>query len=393
MRRHKKKGILMIGIMICFLLFGCGTEQATISEETAQEAETVSLVEEETSRDIQFTDLAGREVVLEDVAERVFLGFYAESYYAINGSFDNVVCIAKGEWEDFFNAQYMAYESAVDHLENIIDTGSVYKGSFSMEATLSLKPDVAILAPFQYETLGENIHKLEESGITVVVVDYNAQQLESHLESTQIIGLVTGNEQRAAEINKLYQESVLEVMERVESLTEDEKKKVYVELGNLGAQEYGNSYGPYMWGSLVMMAGGNNIAADRIESFGALSPEYILTENPEVIFLAGSRWVNDTGNRVKVGFDVQPEETMERIEPYTKRPGWGRIKAIEQGDVYAVDHAGLRSVYDFVYLQFIAKSIYPELFEDIDPLENLEDFYKQYLPVTPEGTFMVKYES
>lgn len=74
-----------------------------------------------------------------------------------------------------------------------------------------------------------------------------------------------------------------------------------------------------------------------------------------------------------------------------KRTDWKKLNAIKNGEIYAVNHGGLRSIYDYVYVQYIAKSLYPELFEDIDPKENLENFYKKYLPITPEGTFMTKY--
>lgn len=343
---------------------------------------------------IEFEDLKGRKITMEKPAERVFfLGFYAESYYAVNGNFDNLVCMAKAEWADFFNSQYLSYEKSVPELKNIIDTGSIYKGSFSMETVLSVQPDVAILAPFQYDTLGENVNKLEESGVTVVVVDYNAQTLESHMKSTEVLGIVTGNEERAKIVANEYISAVEDVKARVADLKKNEEKvNVYVELGNLGATEYGNSYGEYMWGGrMVMNGGGNNIAAGKIENYGPLSPEYILTSNPEIIFFAGSRWTNDTGNRIKVGFDVQPEETFARIKPYTERPGWSKLDAVKSSNIHAVDHAGLRSVYDYVYLQYIAKSMYPELFEDVNPVANLEEFYGNYLPIEPNGTFMVRF--
>ena len=58
---------------------------------------------------IEFTDLKGREIVLNEPANRVFLGFYPESYLAVAGDFDKVVSMAGGEWKDFFYDQYKAY--------------------------------------------------------------------------------------------------------------------------------------------------------------------------------------------------------------------------------------------------------------------------------------------
>lgn len=377
MKNMKKDNFNLFSFVLIVLLsffVGCGQKQ-----------------ESESQGNIKFKDIKGREVTLKEPAKRIFLGFYEESYLAVAKDFSKVVSIAKGEWADFFSGQYKAYEEQMPEIKNIVDTGSVYKGSFSMETLLKSRPDVAILAPFQYDTLGENIDKLEASGIKVVVIDYNSQTLDRHLESTRILGKVTGNEKRAEILAKQYEDAIKDVEKKVANVKN--KKKVYVELGNLGAKEIGNSYGNYLWGSLVKTAGGNNIAEGKVESYGPLSPEYILQVNPEVVFLAGSRWTNDAGDRVLIGFGVKPEQTSQRMTPYTQRVGWEKLDAIKNGKVFAVDHGRLRTIYDYVYVQYIAKALYPELFVDVEPMENLKNFYKEYLPINPEGTFMIQHQN
>ncbi|AKL96560.1 ABC-type Fe3+-hydroxamate transport system, periplasmic component [Clostridium aceticum] len=359
-----------------------------------EDSKSVELQEHKEAWDtaISFKDLADREIILEAPAKRIFLGFYAENFLAVNENFENVVCISKAEWADFFNGQYNAYEKNIPELAHIINTGSIYNGSFSMETALSVAPDVAILAPFQYRILGENVKKLETAGTKVVVIDYNSQEVHKHILSTQILGMITGKEERAKALADEYAAAVEDVQRRVSGLKNEEKKRVYVELGNLGPSEYGNSYGEHMWGNLITMAGGKNIAFGKVESYGSLSPEHILSSDPEVIFLVGSNWVNDGGNRVKIGFGIDRKETIERMRPYIQRPGWKRLSAIKKGEIYAVDHGGLRTIYDYTYLQFIGKVLYPELFEDISPEQNLISFYERYMPISLEGCFMTKYQ-
>jgi hypothetical protein len=42
----------------------------------------------------------------------------------------------------------------------------------------------------------------------------------------------------------------------------------------------------------------------------------------------------------------------------------------------------------------MGKSIYPELFEDVDPVENLRAYYAEYLPSLPlEGIFFANLRS
>ncbi|SHH16433.1 ABC transporter substrate-binding protein [Tepidibacter thalassicus] len=380
----KRKNLLLFLIVAVFsmLIVGCSTQKT----ETA-----ITTANGDKKAQIKFNDILGREVVLDKPAERVFLGFYFENFLAINGidSFDKVVAMSKGEWSDFFYSQWLKYSKEVPRLNDIVDTGSIYSGKFSMEKLLATRPDVAILAPFQYETLGANVEKLEQAGIPVVVVDYNAQTLEKHIKSTLIIGKVMGNEERAKQLADEYKSAVEDVKNRV-AKSKQSVKSVYFELANKGPNVYGNSYGNYMWGNLVKLGGGKNIAEGKVESYGPLSPEYILSSNPDVIFFAGLNWAKKDKDCVLMGFDVEDSSTQEKLEAYIQRQGWDKLNAVKNREVYSMDHAGLRSLYDYVYLQYIAKALHPEVFKDINPLENHKKFYEKYLPVEPIGNFMTK---
>ena len=70
--------------------------------------------------------------------------------------------------------------------------GEVEEGTFSVEKVLSLKPDLLVLADWQYEMLGSDLDAINEAGIPIVVLDYNAQTLDKHIKSTEIIGQLTG---------------------------------------------------------------------------------------------------------------------------------------------------------------------------------------------------------
>ena len=46
----------------------------------------------------------------------------------------------------------------------------------------------------------------------------------------------------------------------------------------------------------------------------------------------------------------------------------------------------MRTLVLYQIVQFVAKAAYPDLFKDLDPQQTYLNFYKNYLPVTPEGT-------
>lgn len=101
------------------------------------------------------TDVRGREVRVDVPAKRVVLGFYYPDYIAVSGvdKFDNVVGISREFWEKFNSGSWSLYRAKIPSLQNIGDIGNVNAGTFSFEKTLAMKPDVVVLADWQYDAL------------------------------------------------------------------------------------------------------------------------------------------------------------------------------------------------------------------------------------------------
>ncbi len=341
--------------------------------------------------EIRVTDVLGRERVLAAPAQRVLLGFYFEDFLAIvgPGAYDRVIGISKPAWHDWRNSQWKAYSAVIPRIETLADVGGTDSAALNLELAVSLRPDVALIAAWQFRALGETVDRLEAAGIPVVVVDYNAQTIATHVKSTMVIGKIMGTGQRARKLADEYKAAVEDVIARV-ARADDTAKRVYVEIGNKGAGEYGNSYGKgYMWGGVIDLAGGRNIADGKVERWGPLNPEYVISENPELILIPGSFWVKND-KAVLMGFGVDPKETRARLASYLKRPGWAGLDAVKSRRVLALYHGGARTLYDYAFLQYLAKALHPEVFKDVDPEANHRRFYERYLPIKAQGSFMTR---
>lgn len=336
------------------------------------------------------TDVLDRKVDVPDRVDRVLLGFYFEDFYAIAGpkAYDRVVAISKGAWHGWRNLQWQAYEKTTPRINELTDVGEVYAGTFSIEKAIAARPDVAIIAEWQYSTMGDAVDKLQAAGIPVVVADYNAQTVEKHVKSTLMIGDVMGTQDRAKMLADEYAAAVADVMARVNA-SKTAPKRVYVELGNKSAETYGNSYTNHMWGAAIGIAGGQNIALGQIAKWAPLNPEYVLATDPEVVFIAGSGWVG-RDKAVLMGPGVDPAKTHDRLRPYVSRPGWANMTAVKNGQVHAIYHGGARTLYDFAYLQYMGKILHPEAFRDVDPAANLQAFFRKYLPIRAEGAYWTR---
>ncbi|MGO2513069.1 ABC transporter substrate-binding protein [Marinomonas polaris] len=342
--------------------------------------------------EVTVKDVLGRDVTFNAPAQRVIVGFYPEDYMAIGteAAYDKVVGMSRYIWE----ARSANWEMYVKHrpsLQDIPAIGRVDTQTFSVEKVIGLNPDVLMLADWQYKALGTDIERLESAGIKVIVVDYNAQTVERHVKSTEIIGVITGQEKRAETIAAEYKKTVETISKRLADANLPEPK-VYTEFGASGVQELGFTFGKNMWGAISTMAGGDNISAPFVEWWGKLNPEQVIASNPDVIVITGY----ETGavlDSMIMGQGIDKAEARKRLEGYKKRLGWSSIAAVKNNRLYGAYHGACRTILDAAMFEFYAKAMYPDLFSDLNPEQAYLDFYKKYLPVTPEGTFMVSLEN
>ena len=186
------------------------------------------------------TDVLNREVEVPAKAERILLGFYFEDFFAVGGpdAYDRVVAISREAWEGWRNLQWQSYVEAVPRIAELTDVGELDAGTFSLETAVAAKPDIAVLAAWQYDVMGDTVGRLEAAGIPIVVLDYNAQTVEKHVTSTLLLGSILGEEARANELADLYAGSIGDIEKRLEGI--EARPRVYVELARKGAGEIDN---------------------------------------------------------------------------------------------------------------------------------------------------------
>lgn len=335
------------------------------------------------------TDVLGRQVTFEAPAQRVIVGFYPEDYMAIGteAAYDNVVGMSKYIWQ----ARPTNWEMYLKHrptLNDIPEIGRVDTNSFSIEKVISLNPDLIMLADWQYKALSTEVSRFEAMGIPVLVVDYNAQTLENHVKSTHLIGTITGQEKRAEAIANEYQQNIAMITQRLQAANLP-KPKIYTEYGASGIHEVGYTFGKNMWGAIATLAGGDNISAPYVEWWGKLNPEQILASNPDVIVITGYE-SGGADSAMIIGQGVEETTAQQQLAGFQQRLGWSSLSAVKNKRLYSAYHGACRTIMDGAMIQFYAKALYPDLFADLDPNQAYLDFYKKYLPVVPQGTFMTQ---
>lgn len=338
------------------------------------------------------TDVLGRTVTFDAPAKRIVLGFYYTDYLAVGGvkALDNVVGFSKAVWTDWTPASWEMYSKAIPALHKIEDVGEVEVGTFSIEKVLSLKPDLIILADWQFQVLELDLEPVEQAKIPIVVIDYNRETVQRHVQSTKILGIITGEQKRAEELAQFYENIANNVATKI-AAARLPKPKIYIEYGAKGPNEVGFTYGKDMWGALIDLAGGDNIAAPFVEKWSPMNPEQIIVSAPDVIMIAGRETeLHKNKEAMVMGIGIEHNEAQSRLNAYKNRPGWANLPAIKNNRLYGLYMGASRTLADAAMIEYIAKALYPELFDDSDPIKTYIDFHKQYLPIIPQGTFAIQ---
>lgn len=348
------------------------------------------------SKPIEITDVTGRTITLKKPAERIILQWSGAGgpFFTISALMGKdtpkVIAGMDTSLQDYRADMWKHFTDELPELAKIPVVGTVGDKTFNVEQIIALKPDV-IFIPLdlksQYESDAKD--KLDAAGVQTIYIDFHAEKLESHQKSIEAIGKALGKEERAAEINQFYTDHVTRVLDRVNKLDKP-KPSVYMEVGMNGPEEFGNSFsGNYSWGALATMCGADVITKDVIKKSSPINPEFILEKNPDIIMIMGSYWPKKPTS-MRLGFEANEEQSQALLKAFTtERQGWDQLKAVKNKQVYAVNHALPREVFDAAVFEYLGKTFYPEEFKDVDPEATLKEFYDRFLPYSYSGIWFM----
>jgi iron complex transport system substrate-binding protein len=131
--------------------------------------------------------------------------------------------------------------------------------------------------------------------------------------------------------------------------------------------------------------------ADGVVVFGKLHPEFLLSADPEIIVVTGQSWADS--ENLRLGYAASLEPALRRISEFQNRPGWKSLRAVKNRRIYAVFHTFTIHFFGFAGIEALAKDFYPELFPDIHPEKDFQEFHDRFMPIPLRGVWMLPPET
>ena len=360
------KKIVTLLLMLSMLLTMAACASAPEAPPTASQADettAANTVSQETAPETRIiTDSMDRNVEIPYSVERIVcVGVGALRYTCYVGGADRVVGVEDYETKPGMSRLYNYVN--FDLFQNLPVTGT--NGEPFVEEIINVDPQVIVMSSYASQDPEELSQK---TGIPVVVVPGSDTTLDEKAYVTiRILGELYQLEDRAEDLTAYLKSIQKDLDDRTASIAEDAKPTCYVGgvsfKGHHGFEGTEAYYGPFE------LIHAKNLAntTDQTGAFN-IDVEQVLSWDPEIIFLDfnGMNLIN---------------------EDYAAHPDfYNALTAVQEGKVYSQisfrsSASNLETALADAY--YAACVMYPQQFQDIDPVEKAGEIFTKLLGSNP----------
>ena len=358
----KNFAALLLALAMMFSLCACGSQSAP-AQDTPQPSEAQeSAAPSEAPSEITVTDMIGRELTVTpgSYTRVVCIGAGALRMYSYIGDvsllcgvedIDNLTLEERPKMFDSVARPYvLAYGDVFSTLPSC-GVGGPNAQAAEAEKILSCNPDIVIS---EYEDVEKEDALQEQLGVPVVTLKSGPNGVfdDAFSQSMTLLGQIFGEEEKAEALVSFIAAETAEIAERTTSIADEDKPAVYVcGLGNWGTTNHlmtSQTYASFEVAKIrnvVTDLGANGVQPIEEEKFVALGAD--------------------------IDIIVMDAAAVKNIKPlYQEDPTmFDSCKAWQTGEVYLeMAYNAYYTNYEIALINtwFIAKSVYPDLFADVD---------------------------
>ena len=312
--------------------------------------------------EVTVTDMIGRQVTIVPASYKsvVCIGAGALRMYSYIGDVallagvEDIDNTALAERPMMFDSVARPYVLAYGDIFSTLPScgvGGPMAQTAEAEKILSCDPDIVIS---EYEDVDKSDALQEQLGVPVITLKAGSRGVfdDAFYGSMELLGKVFGEEEKAAALNKYVRDQAAEITARTADIADEDKPSVYVcGLGNWGTTDH-------------LMTAENYVSFEIANVKNVLSD----TGTQGIQPIEEEKFVSIGGDMDMIIMDAA---AVKNIKPlYQEDPTlFDTCKAWNEGEVY------LEMAYNAYYTNFeialintwfIAKTVYPEAFADID---------------------------
>ena len=328
-----------------------------------------------TPTEITVTDMIGREVTVTP------------------GSYQSVVCIGAGALRMYSYSADVNLLCGVEDIDNtsleerpkmfdavarpyVLVYGDVFAAlpscgvggpqaqTAEAEKILSCNPDIVIS---EYEDVEKEDALQEQLGVPVITLKSGANGVfdEAFFGSVKLLGAIFGQEEKAETLVSYIENEAAEITNRTANIAEEDKPGVYIcGLGNWGTTNHLMTAQNYISFNLANVK--NVVSGLSTDGIGAIEEEKFVALGQEMDII-----IMDAAAVKNIVPLYQEDPTM-----------FDTCKAWQSGEVYLeMAYNAYYTNYEIALINtwFIAKTVYPELFADIDLDEKINEVTMAFL--------------
>ena len=351
-KKNAKLLVLMLALMMSMMTFAsCGGGDGS-DEESSASADTTTI-----------TDHADRQVeVPKDIQRIVVCDIYPlpSVLTVFFDSADKLVGIPAPSMTAAQNGLLgQLYPEMLD-----AETGYIDGTDVNMEELMKLEPDVVFYSASSTE-IGD---QLTNAGIPAIAIsvnkwDYNC--IETLNNWIALLSQMFPDSDKAAIVEEKSNAMYDMVQERVKDIPDEERANAFFlfQYSDTTLLTSGQQFFGQWWADAI---GANNVAKElSTDNSVAVNMEQVYAWDPDLIFMTNfnTYYPDDLYNNTVEGYD------------------WSAVKAVKDKRVYKMPLGMYRSytpgVDCPVTLLWMAKTAYPDLFEDVDVIAEAKAYYKE----------------
>lgn len=375
--KTKKITALILALIMLLSLCACGSQNTapTATEAPAADTPAESEVPAAEPEEITITDMIGREVTVTPGSYKrvVCIGAGALRMYSYIGDvsllcgvedIDNTTLDERPKMFDSVARPYvLAFGDTFSTLPSC-GVGGPNAQAAEAEKILSCNPDIVIS---EYEDVDKENALQEQLGVPVVTLKAGPNGVfdDAFKNTMTMLGTIFCNEEKAEKLVSFIDSEAAEITSRTADIKDEDKPGVYIcGLGN--------------WGTTNQL-----MTAQNYISFNIANVRNVVTDLEK----DGIQAIEEE-KFVALGDDmdiiVMDAAAVKNIKPlYAEDPTmFDACKAWQNGEVYLeMAYNAYYTNYEIALINtwFIAKTVYPDLFEDIDITEKTNEITEMFL--------------